>query len=131
MYFVSLWKVRWISVLALLGGLWSQPCRVATLSDVQFNYIRLEVASLSMEASRLERINDIVENNCLSTAQLKDLLWLLDHESTRLEVIRKAADRVYNPYLLPEVLQELFTTESGQRAYEKWLREWQRKRQKD
>jgi hypothetical protein len=46
-------------------------------------------------------------------------------------IIRKAADRVYNPHLLPEALQELFTTESGQRAYEKWLREWQRKRQKD
>jgi hypothetical protein len=38
---------------------------------------------------------------------------------------------VYNPHLLSEALQELFTTESGQRAYEKWLREWQRKRQKD
>ena len=131
MHFVSLWKVRWVSVLALLGGLWSQTCRVATLSDVQFNYIRMEVASLSMEASRLERINDIVENNCLSTAQLKDLLWLLDHESTRLEVIRKAANRVYNSHLLPEALQELFTTESGQRAYEKWLKEWQRKKEKD
>jgi len=130
-HFVSLWKVRWVSVLALLGGLWSQTCRVATLSDVQFNYIRMEVASLSMEASRLERINDIVENNCLSTAQLKDLLWLLDHESTRLEVIRKAANRVYNSHLLPEALQELFTTESGQRAYEKWLKEWQRKKEKD
>ncbi len=123
--------MRWVSVLGLLGALWSQPCRVATLSDVQFNYIRMEVASLSMEASRLERINDIVENNCLSTAQLKDLLWLLDHESTRLEVIRKAANRVYNSHLLPEALQELFTTESGQRAYEKWLKEWQRKREKD
>jgi hypothetical protein len=48
-----------------------------------------------------------------------------------MEAIRKAANQVYNPHLLPEALQELFTTESSQRAYEKWLREWQRKRQKD
>ena len=48
---------------------------------------------------------------------------LTSPKSTRLEAIRKAADRVYNPHLLPEALQELFTTESGQRAYEKWLRE--------
>ena len=131
MHFVSLWKVRWLSSLALLGAFWAQPCRVATLSDVQFNYIRLEVASLSMEASRLERINEIVAQNCLSAAQLKDLLWLLDHESTRLEVIRKGADRVYNSHVLAEELKELFTTESGQRAFEKWLREWQRKKRTD
>ncbi len=122
--------MRWLSIIALLGALWAQSCRVATLSDVQFNYIRMEVASLSMEASRLERINDIIAQNCFSTAQLKDLLWLLDHESTRLEVIRKAADRVYNPHLLPDELRELFLSESGQRAYEKWLQEWQRKKDK-
>ena len=122
--------MHWLSFLLLLGAIWAQPCRVATLSDVQFNYIRMEVASLSMEASRLERINDIISQNCISTAQLKDLLWLLDHESTRLEVIRKAVDRVYNPNLLPEELRELFLTESGQRAYEKWLEEWQRKKRK-
>jgi hypothetical protein len=38
---------------------------------------------------------------------------------------------VYNPHLLPGALQELFTKESGQRVYEKWLREGQRKKQKD
>jgi hypothetical protein len=84
-----------------------------------------------MEASRLERIKEIVAQNCLSAAQLKDLLWLLDHESTRLEVIRKAADRVYNSHVLAEELKELFMTESGQRAFEKWLREWQRKKRTD
>jgi len=129
--FVPLCRVQWLWALGLLTALWAQKCRVATLSDVQFNYIRYEVASQSMEASRLELIRQVVSQNCLSLAQLKDLLWLLEHESTRLEVVRMATEKVYNPHNIQSELSEFFTTESGKRSFEKWLREWQKRQERE
>lgn len=104
---------------------WAQDCRVATLSDIQLNYLRLEVSALSVETARLERIRSVIEENCLSLQQLKDLLWALEQESARLEVIKFGISHVYNPQNLEETLSELFVTESGKQAFRRWLSKYQ------
>ncbi len=107
--------------------LWAQGCRVATLSDIQLNYIRLEVSSMSVETARLERIRSVIQENCLSLQQLKDLLWTLEQESARLEVIKFGIEHVYNPQNLEEALSELFVTESGRQTFRRWLSKYQRR----
>lgn len=116
--------MRW---LWLWGGLiWAQSCVVASMSEVEFNYFRLAVASQSIESGRMSLLREVVPEHCFSAAQLRDLLWTLEYESSRLEVLRFAADRVYNPDQLYELLAPLFTTEASQREFERW---WE-KRQK-
>ncbi|MCX8111653.1 MAG: DUF4476 domain-containing protein [Bacteroidia bacterium] len=115
--------------LLLVGGfMWGQSCIVASMSEVEFNYFRLEVASQSIESSRIALLRSVLPEHCLSAAQLRDLLWTLDHESSRIEVLRFAADRVYNPKLLHDELLPLFTTESGRREFERWWEKWQKSR---
>lgn len=94
------------------------------MSEVEFNYFRMEVASQSIESSRIALLRSVLPEQCLSAAQLRDLLWTLDHESSRVEVLRFAADRVYNPHQLREKLVPLFTTESGRREFERWWEKW-------
>lgn len=120
--------MRLICLIGLWVGAfgWAQDCRVATLSDIQLNYLRLEVSALSVETARLERIRSVIEENCLSLQQLKDLLWALEQESARLEVIKFGISHVYNPQNLEETLSELFVTESGKQAFRRWLSKYQR-----
>ncbi|MCX7606423.1 MAG: DUF4476 domain-containing protein [Bacteroidia bacterium] len=107
-----------------LGPLFAQSCVVASMSEVEFNYFRLEVASQSIESSRIALLRSVLPEHCLSVAQLRDLLWTLDHESSRVEVLRFAASRVYNPAQLREELLPLFTTESGRKEFERWWEKW-------
>ncbi|MCS6790515.1 MAG: DUF4476 domain-containing protein [Bacteroidia bacterium] len=117
----------------LLGGLsllmlgWAQKCVVASMSEVEFNYFRLEVSAQSIESGRIALLRSVLPQQCLSAAQLRDLLWTLDYESSRIEVLRFAADRVYNPNQLYEQLQPLFTTESGRREFIRWWEKWHKK----
>lgn len=113
-----------------MGSLWGQSCIVASMSEVEFNYFRMEVASQSIESSRIALLRAVLPEHCLSAAQLRDLLWTLDYESSRVEVLRFAADRVYNPATLHEILEPLFTTESGKREFERWWEKWQKSRSK-
>ncbi len=118
--------MRW---LWLWGGfMWAQSCVVASMSEVEFNYFRLAVASQSVEAGRISLLREVVPEHCLSAAQLRDLLWTLEYESSRLEVLRFAADRVYNPGQLYELLSPLFTAEGSQREFERWWEKWQKKK---
>ncbi len=94
------------------------------MSEGEFAYFRLEVVSQSIEASRIALLRSVLPEHCISAAQLRDLLWTLEHESSRIEVLRFAADRVYNPAQLKEELTPLFTTESGRRAFERWWARW-------
>jgi len=94
------------------------------MSEGEFAYFRLEVASQSIEASRIALLRAVLPSHCISAAQLRDLLWTLEHESSRIEVLRFAADRVYNPAQLKEELIPLFTTESGRREFERWWAKW-------
>lgn len=126
-YFV---KMRRLGYLLGIGLLWGQSCLVASMSEVEFNYFRLEVSSQSIESSRIALLRKVLPEHCISAAQLRDLLWTLDHESSRIEVLRFAADRVYNPKLLHEELLPLFTTESGRREFERWWGRWQNSRLK-
>lgn len=113
-----------------ISTVWAQECVVATLSEVEFNYFRLEVASQSIESSRIALIRTGLEDQCISLAQLRDLLWTLEHESSRVEVLRFAADKVYNPGNLYEELLPLFTTESGRKEFERWWQNWSKKHKK-
>ncbi|MCS6896183.1 MAG: DUF4476 domain-containing protein [Bacteroidia bacterium] len=122
--------MRGIGLILGLGILWGQSCLVGSMSEVEFNYFRLEVSSQSIESSRIALLRSVLPEHCISTAQLRDLLWTLDHESSRIEVLRFAADRVYNPKLLHEELLPLFTTESGRREFERWWEKWQKSRGK-
>ncbi|GEM_PF-1342439 len=117
-------------MLLVMGSLWGQSCIVASMSEVEFNYFRMEVASQSIESSRIALLKAVLPEHCLSAAQLRDLLWTLDYESSRVEVLRFAADRVYNPATLHEILEPLFTTESGKREFERWWEKWQKSRSK-
>lgn len=100
------------------------------MSEVEFNYFRLEVASQSIESSRITLLRSVLPEHCLSAAQLRDLLWTLDHESSRIEVLRFAAARVYNPNQLRQELEPLFTTESGRREFQRWWEKWEKAREK-
>lgn len=113
-----------------IGGVFAQRCVVATMSEVDFNYFRLEVASQSIESSRIALIRTGLEDQCISLAQLRDLLWTLEHESSRVEVLRFAADKVYNPGDLYEELLPLFATESGRKEFERWWQSWSKKHKK-
>lgn len=118
-------------LVVLVGGvMWGQSCLVASMSEVEFNYFRMAVASQSIESSRIALLRNTLPEHCLSVAQLRDLLWTLDHESSRVEVLRFAADRVYNPGNLREELEPLFSTESGRREFEKWWEKWNNSRRK-
>lgn len=122
--------MRHLLLALLLQLVWGQDCIVASMSEVEFNYFRLEVASQSIESSRIALLRSTLPEHCLSAAQLKELLWTLEHESSRIEVLRFAADRVYNPKQLHEELLPLFTTESGRHEFEKWWEKWQKSRSK-
>jgi len=114
--------------LLLMGWVWAQKCGVPTMSEGEFAYFRLEVVSQSIEASRIALLRSVLPGHCISAAQLRDLLWSLEHESSRIEVLRFAADRVYNPAQLKEELTPLFTTESGRREFERWWAKWSKNR---
>lgn len=122
--------MRSVWILLLSGVAWGQSCIVASMSEVEFNYFRMEVASQSIEASRIALMRSVLPEHCLSAAQLRDLLWTLDYESSRVEVLRFAADRVYNPKALHDELLPLFTTESGRREFERWWEKWQKSHSK-
>ncbi|MCS7189584.1 MAG: DUF4476 domain-containing protein [Bacteroidia bacterium] len=119
-------KRLWLPL--LMSPLSAQSCVVASMSDVEFNYFRMEVASQSIESSRIALIRSVIPEHCISLAQLRDLLWTLDHESSRVEVLKFAADRVYNPNRLHEELLPLFTTEGGRKEFERWWEKWEKTR---
>ncbi|MCS7163177.1 MAG: DUF4476 domain-containing protein [Bacteroidia bacterium] len=116
---------RWIGLMGL-GLMWGQKCVMATLSEVDFNYFRLEVAAQSLESNRIALLRTLLSEHCISAAQLRELLWLLEYENSRLEMLSFAAERIYNPHQLRSELEPLFSTPSARREFEKWWEKWEK-----
>lgn len=101
----------------------SRKCYIPTYSEVNFGYLKIEIATQSIDSRRLSMVKEIVKlyNPCFSAEQVKDLLWTFEFEESRLEVLQLLEKRITNP---PKdwktYYEELFETASHKKAFEKW-----------
>ncbi|MGQ9863094.1 MAG: DUF4476 domain-containing protein [Bacteroidia bacterium] len=116
---------RWCPLVMLLSTLFAQSrkCYVPTYSEVNFSYLKIEIATQGIDSRRLSMVKEIVKayNPCFSAEQVKDLLWTFEFEESRLEVLQLLAKRITNPPKdWKSYYEELFETPTHKKAFQKW-----------
>jgi hypothetical protein len=66
------------------------------LNPSEFSEMKESIRSKDFENTKLTIAKQIIENNCLTCAQVKEILGLFDFENTRLEYAKYAYQRTYD-----------------------------------
>ncbi len=72
-------------------------CRGYPMSDYDFDQAKNSIDGKTFEDSKLTLAKQIADSNCIKAAQVRDIIKLFTHESTRLEFAKHAYARVFDP----------------------------------
>lgn len=68
----------------------------APISPGEFSEMKESISSKDFENTKLTIAKQILQNNCLTAAQVRELLGLFDFENTKLDFAKYAYDRTYD-----------------------------------
>ncbi|MCU0447457.1 MAG: DUF4476 domain-containing protein [Microscillaceae bacterium] len=83
------------------------------LNDNDFYRAAWEISNLNTENNKIDRMGNLANNNCLTTAQLMRLATLLGNENNRLEFLKRVYNRVYDVGNYAQAVQ-VFSNQSNQ-----------------
>jgi hypothetical protein len=83
------------------------------LNDNDFYRLAWEISNLTTENQKIDRMNTLASNNCMTTGQLMRLTTLLANENNRLEFLKRAYNQVYDVNNYSQAVQ-VFSNQSNQ-----------------
>jgi len=97
-------------------------CKYNVMSVRYFGDLKSSIGSKSFESTKLEVMKQAIDINYLSVEQVKELLLLLDFESSRIEIAKYAYDKTCDKknYF---IINDVFSFESSISDLESYIRE--------
>jgi hypothetical protein len=83
------------------------------LNDNDFYRLAWEISNLPNETNKIDKMNALTNNNCMTTGQLMRLTTLLVNENNRLEFLKRAYNQVYDVANYSQAVQ-VFSNQSTQ-----------------
>jgi hypothetical protein len=83
------------------------------LNDNDFYRLAWEISNLPNENSKIDKMNALTSQNCMTTGQLMRLATLLANENNRLEFLKRAYNQVYDAGSYSQAVQ-VFSNQSNQ-----------------
>lgn len=81
-----------------------------------FESVLKSLENNTMESRKLEIMKEYAGSQCITVAQLRQLLGKLMQEDNKLDLLATAKSHIYNPEILGEVLEDFFLERSKSKA---------------
>lgn len=98
-------------------GMAQRKCTVA-MSEADFSTSKRAIASVSSMVQRMNRCQTLVQSNCLSVSQLKDLLEFFPEDADRLQLSQAALPNITNRADVYEVMNSFAYFSTAFKFYE-------------
>jgi hypothetical protein len=93
---------------------------VTPMSSSEFESAKSSIKSKSFEDSKLTMAKQVIKANCLSTAQVKEIMMLFSFEDTKLDLAKYSYDRTTDPNNYYK-LNDAFTFETSIEELDKYV----------
>lgn len=93
---------------------------VSGMSSSDFESAKSSIKSKSFEDSKMTMAKQVIKNNCLTTAQVKEIMEIFSFEETKLDLAKFAYDRTVDPNNYYK-LNDAFTFESTIEELDKYI----------
>lgn len=90
------------------------------MSSSDFSSAKSSIQSKSFEDSKMTMAKQVIKNNCLTTAQVKEIMEIFSFEETKLDLAKYAYDRTVDPNNYYK-LNDAFTFESSIEELDKYI----------
>lgn len=96
-------------------------CGYPTLSPAMFHDAMQSIQARSFESSKLTMARQIIETNCLTAAQVRDVMLLFSFESSKLDIAKFAYTRTVDPNMY-FMVNEVFAYSASVQDLDNYIR---------